>query len=48
MRRVARAVGALGLAAFALLAFTPLAAVLHGVPFEEAALGPADAIVVLG
>jgi uncharacterized SAM-binding protein YcdF (DUF218 family) len=41
-------VGAAGLAAFALLAFTPLAAALHGGLSAGPALPPADAIVVLG
>lgn len=40
--------GALGLAAFGLLAFTPLAAVLHGGLSANPALPRADAIVVLG
>ena len=47
MRVAARAIGAAGLAAFVLLAFTPLAAALHG-GFSGAALPRADAIVVLG
>jgi uncharacterized SAM-binding protein YcdF (DUF218 family) len=47
VRVAARAIGATGLAAFVLLAFTPLAAVLHG-GFSSGALPRADAIVVLG
>lgn len=47
MRVAARAIGAAGLSAFALLAFTPLARALHG-GLSSAALPHADAIVVLG
>lgn len=48
MRGAARGIGAAGLAAFALLAFTPLAAALHGGLSTASALPRADAIVVLG
>jgi uncharacterized SAM-binding protein YcdF (DUF218 family) len=47
-RIAARTVGAIGLAAFFLLAFTPLAAALYGGGAPGAALPRADAIVVLG
>ena len=48
MRAAARAVGAAGLAAFALLAFTPLVAALHGGRSHGGVLPRAAAIVVLG
>jgi uncharacterized SAM-binding protein YcdF (DUF218 family) len=48
VRAAARTVGAAGLAAFVLLAFTPLAAALHGGLASGATLPRADAIVVLG
>ena len=48
MRVAARTIGASGLGAFILLAFTPLAAALHGGLSSGAALPQADAIVVLG
>lgn len=47
MRAAARVVGGAGLAAFALFAFTPLAAALHA-GLSDRALPRADAIVVLG
>ncbi len=48
MRGGARAIGAAGMAAFALLAFTPLAGTLHDGIATADALPRADAIVVLG
>ena len=48
MRAAARGFWASGLGAFALLAFTPLAAALHGGLSTVGALPRADAIVVLG
>lgn len=48
VRIAARTIGAVGVAAFALLAFTPLAAALHGAVTGSAAPPRADAIVVLG
>ena len=48
MRIAARTIGAAGLAAFVLVAFTPLVAAIHGGLSAGAALQRADAIVVLG